>query len=99
MHTCAYTEPVREYRVGPAQGGDESAQAWYRFADAATVLHDEHALTVRDDHAGEERFVSLGMDALGRLLVVVFTWRGDAARLISARKATRRERAEYEAGS
>ena len=69
------------------------------FADAATVLHDEHALTVRDDHAGEERFVSLGMDALGRLLVVVFTWRGDAARLISARKATRRERAEYEAGS
>ncbi len=69
------------------------------FADAATVLHDERALTVRDDHAAEHRSVSLGMDALGRLLVVVFTWRGDVARLISARKAARRERAQYEAGS
>ena len=69
------------------------------FADAATVLHDERALTLRDDHAAEKRFVSLGMDAPGRLLVVVFTWRGDVARLISARKATRRERNQYEAGS
>lgn len=69
------------------------------FADAATVLHDERALTVRDDDAAEDRFVSLGMDALGRLLVVVYTWRGNVARLISARKAARRERAQYEAGS
>lgn len=43
--------------------------------------------------------MSLGMDALGRILVAVFTWRGDVARLISARKATRREREQYEAGS
>ena len=69
------------------------------FADAATVLHDEQALTRRDDHAAEDRFVSLGMDALGRLLVVVFTWRGNVARLISARRATRREGAQYEVGS
>ena len=70
------------------------------FADAATVLHDDRALTVRDDDAAEHRFVSLGMDAPGRLLVVVFTWRGgNVVRLISARKATRRERVQYEAGS
>ena len=63
------------------------------------MLHDDRALTVRDDDAAEHRFVSLGMDALGRLLVV-FTWRGsNVARLISARKATRRERVQYEAGS
>ena len=69
------------------------------FADAATVLHDEQALTFRDRRAVEDRLVSLGMDALGRILVVVFTWRGDVARLISARKATPREREQCEAGS
>ena len=40
----------------------------------------------------------MGMDALGRVLVVVYTWRGDRARLISARQATKRERREYEEG-
>jgi len=45
---------------------------------------------------GEERFVTIGMDALGRILVVVYTWRGERLRLISARKATPRERSEYE---
>ncbi len=66
------------------------------LADAATVLHDEHALTIRDRHATEDRFLTIGMDAMGRILVVVFTWRGATARLISARKATRRERDQYE---
>lgn len=65
------------------------------FADAATVLHDERALTQRDYHSDEERFVTLGLDAIGRLLVVVYTWRGDDVRLISARKATPRERRDY----
>ena len=68
------------------------------FADAATVLHDERALTIRDAHTDEDRFVTLGMDALGRVLVVVFTWRGDRPRLISARRATPREWNQYEAG-
>lgn len=39
------------------------------FADAATVLHDEQAITVLDDEADEERYVTIGMDALGRVLV------------------------------
>ncbi len=67
------------------------------FADAATVLHDERAITIRDDAEDEERYVTLGMDALGRILVVVYTWRGDRPRLISARRATPTERREYEA--
>ena len=67
------------------------------FADAATVLSDEQALTVPDEASDEERCVTIGMDALGRLLVVVYTWRGDRARLISARKATAGERRDYEA--
>jgi hypothetical protein len=66
------------------------------FADAATVLHDDHAITVRDESLGEERFVTMGMDALGRVLVVAYTWRGARARLISARRATPREQREYE---
>ena len=40
------------------------------FADAATVLHDEQAITVRDDEGDEERYVTIGMDALGNVLVV-----------------------------
>jgi uncharacterized DUF497 family protein len=69
------------------------------FADAATVLYDDRAVTIRESSTTEDRFVSLGMDALGRILVIVFAWRGDAARLISARKAQPRERTQYEANS
>ncbi len=48
------------------------------FADAGTVLHDEQAITIPDESSDdEERFVTLGMDTLGRVLVVVYTWRED----------------------
>jgi len=43
------------------------------FADAATVLYDERAITIRDDDEDEERYATIGMDALGRVLVVVYT--------------------------
>lgn len=69
------------------------------FAEAVLVLEDELALTVRDLHSQrEERFVTLGCDLLGRLLVVVYTWRGERLRLISARHATSKERRNYEVG-
>jgi hypothetical protein len=70
-----------------------------RFADAMTVLEDDLALTIRDpfsDEEEEERWITLGRDALGRLLVVVYTWRGESVRLISARLATARETTQYE---
>ena len=66
------------------------------FADAATVLYDDLAITLRDIVAGEERFITLEMDAAGRILVVIFTWRQDYIRIISARKATPGERRQYE---
>ena len=67
------------------------------FADAVAALEDDNAITVPDDDlAEEERFVTMGRDAFGRLLAVVYTWRGENVRLISARKATRRERETYE---
>jgi len=67
------------------------------FADAVFALEDEDALTMRDeDSVEEERFVTMGTDAFGRVLVVIYAWRDENIRLISARKATRRERAAYE---
>ena len=70
-----------------------------QFADAFAVLEDERALTMRDPSAHEEeRWVTLGLDALGRVLVVVYAWRGESVRVISARKATPRERRRYEEG-
>lgn len=66
------------------------------FADAVAVFSDDSAITLQDDSNGEERFVSVGLDAVGRVLVVAFSWRGERIRLISARRATRRERRQYE---
>jgi len=70
-----------------------------RFADAETSLFDPAALTIEDtDSSGEQRFVTIGRDATDKLLVVVHAWRGENIRLISARRATRREVRAYEEG-
>ncbi len=68
------------------------------FAEAATVLADELALTREDaDAMGEQRFVTLGLSAVGMLLVVVYTHREpDIYRLISAWKANAPQRKAYE---
>ena len=67
------------------------------FSDAEAVLYDPNGITRENDRAeGEQRFVTVGLDALGRVLVVVYTYRGDAIRMISARKATRNEVRAYE---
>ena len=66
------------------------------FADAVAVFSDDLAITLQDDSIDEDRFVTVGIDALGRVLVVAYTWRGERIRLISARRATRRERIQYE---
>jgi len=66
------------------------------FADAALVLFDELAVTIRDHNEEEARFITIGADAMGRTLVVIYTWRGDRVRLISARRATSQERRKYD---
>ena len=66
------------------------------FADAVTSFEDDNTITLPDEESdAEDRFVMMAMDALGRILVIVYTWRGDTIRLISARKATPRERKNY----
>ena len=63
------------------------------------VLNDPFALTVEDDSAErEQRFVTIGMNVFGTLMVVVHTPRGDQSRIISVRKADPKERKNYEKG-
>ena len=67
------------------------------FADAVSAVSDDPlAITIPAEFSGEERFVTVGTDLLGRTLVVVYVWRGNRVRMVSARKATRRERRAYE---
>ena len=68
------------------------------FPDAVSVFFDERALTREDPDRAEERYVALGMDGLGRILVVVYCWRADDVRIISARRANATERSHYEGG-
>lgn len=70
-----------------------------RFSDAEMVLYDSFAMTIEERIvANELRYVTVGTDAVGRILAVVFSYRSDSIRVISARKATRKERVQYEEG-
>jgi uncharacterized DUF497 family protein len=69
-----------------------------RFADAVTAMEDPRAISFRDERSDEERWIGIGMDSFGRILVFVYTWREERARLISARQATPREARQYEEG-
>lgn len=62
------------------------------FSEAASCLLDPQALVHEDgDAEGENRWMLLGMSDQARLLVVVYTIRGESIRLISARKPTTKE--------
>ena len=63
------------------------------------VLNDPLAVTIEVDFAeGEQRFVTIGMNAFGSLMVVVHANRGNKSRIISVRKADPKERRNYEKG-
>ena len=68
------------------------------FAEAATVLSDDFALTREDpDSLDEQRFVTMGLSATGALLIVVYTHREpDIYRIISAWKANKPQRKLYD---
>ena len=84
-------------RFDPAKAAANLEKHGVSFADAELVLFDPLAMTIEDrDAAGERRFVSIGLSAGGEVLVVVHVERGIERRLISARRATRKERKTYE---
>lgn len=67
------------------------------FADAEGVFTDPLAVSMEDpDAQGERRFVAIGLGSAGALLVVIYVERGNEYRLISARRATRKESKHYE---
>lgn len=83
----------------PNKARANSANHGVLFSDAEAELYDPNGITRENDRAeGEQRFVTLGLDALVRALVVVYTYRGDAIRIISARRATRNEVRAHERG-
>ncbi len=95
MHNRAYNIDM-EYEWDPQKAMTNRRKHGIDFADAVTVFSDEIAITIPDEYPDEERYVSIGMDALGRVLVVIFTWRGENIRLISARKAEKVELEQYQ---
>jgi len=84
------------YEWDPDKARSNLKKHGVRFADAVSVLEDENAITIQDEHEREDRFITIGMDFLSRILVVVYTFRDIMIRIISARKATARERKLYE---
>ena len=83
----------------PAKARTNVTRHGVAFEDAELALTDPAGLTREDpDARGEARFVTVGADALGRIVAVVYAYRGDDVRLISARPATRREKEAYAQG-
>lgn len=92
-------EPIR-FEWDPAKAATNRRKHGISFEEASTAFADEQAIVIDDpESVAEERFVLLGLSATPRLLVVIHCLRavGSVIRLISARKATRSERAQYDA--
>jgi uncharacterized DUF497 family protein len=70
------------------------------FEEASTIFGDLLSITIDDPaHSiGEDRFITIGTSASGKLIIVVHTDHNDIIRIISARRATRNERRQYEQG-
>jgi len=84
----------------PRKAASNARKHRVTFDEAVTAFVDPFGRIVEDPRHStvEPRFVLLGHSEHHRLLAVLFTERGDRIRLISARKATRRERHDYEEG-
>ena len=98
LHLCTIVHIINSmgYEWDPSKASSNYKKHRVKFADAVGVFEDENAITIEDDHASENRYITLGRDFLRRILVVVYTFRGVIIRIISARKATTHEKQEYE---
>jgi uncharacterized DUF497 family protein len=93
---------IRDGRDAAFEWDEAKARANLRkhgvdFADVTPVLEDGRAVTVKDviTAVDEQRYVTIGSDALRRILVVAYTWRGSRIRIVSARRASAAERRQY----
>ncbi|MGH7947948.1 MAG: BrnT family toxin [Candidatus Binataceae bacterium] len=85
-----------EFKWDPKKAETNRSKHGIEFVDAVIVFDDDRAVTLLDERPREERYVTFGMDAHGHVLAVSYAVRGNTVRIISARKATSRERAQYE---
>jgi uncharacterized DUF497 family protein len=88
-----------QFEWDPDKSESNLAKHGVRFDEATSVFSDPLSLTIGDPlHSGpgRDRFVTIGMSFRGRALGVVHSDQGDSIRIISARLASRRERATYE---
>jgi len=87
-----------EFEWDAEKAASNAAKHGVTFTEAMTVFGDPLEIAIVDpDHSGSElRFLSIGLSATGRLLVVAYTEREGRTRIINAREATRRERKQYE---
>jgi uncharacterized DUF497 family protein len=85
----------------PSKAASNFQKHGVSFGEATTVFGDPLAATIRDDeHSDEEdRFITIGTSSAGRVLFLVYTEDDSSVRLIGARVATARERAQYEEAS
>ena len=88
---------MTDYKWDPQKAALNLKKHKIDFADAVSVLEDDCGLTIKEQFVeDEQRFATVGIDLFGRVLVVVYTHRGDNIRIISARKPTKTERKTYE---
>ena len=84
-------------RFDPDKEAANIAKHGLSLVEGEGVLNDPLGLTIEDDSSvGEPRWVTIGMNVSGELLVVVWSEREDGERLISVRRATAKERKGYE---
>ena len=84
----------------PRKARSNAVKNGITFQEAASAFRDPLSVTTTEPRPyPEERLVLLGRSDVGRLVVVVHTYREGSVRLISARKPTRRERRDYEEGT
>lgn len=97
--SCPYTDTGR-FDWDPRTAAANLRSHGVSFAEAATVLEDDSALTREDPFShGESRFVTPGLSSFANLPVVVYTYREpDVIRVIPAWKASKRQRETYEEG-
>lgn len=95
---CAYNNPMK-YEWDEIKAKENLRKHGVDFTDAVISLEDENALTVEEYDHNEQRFKTLGMGSFLNILYVVYTYRElDSVRIISARKADRKQVKEYYKG-
>ena len=88
-----------KYEWDPEKAAKNLKKHKVDFADAVIALEDENALTIEDPEHDEQRFITLGMGSYLNVLYVVHAYRDkDVIRIISARKADKKQMNQYYQG-